>query len=273
MNRERLLITVKTYPTLSRKYGETVCTAGVRTDGSWVRLYPVPFRRLGETEQFHKFDWIDCALVRHHKDPRPESHHPADPRHLVPVGHLGTDDEWRERRALLLERTRVHTRLQTLIDGAKANQLSLAVFRPSRVTDFVWEQEERDWDESRLAAMRLQRDQGEMFPEESWRQTFRVIPKLPFSFSYRFQDADGRASELQVLDWETGALFWNCVRRAGGDERTALAQVRQKYLVEFGRKDLHFFVGTTQEFHFRAPNPWVIVGVFPIPPERQRPLL
>lgn len=27
MDKQRVLITVKTYPTLSRKYGETVCTA------------------------------------------------------------------------------------------------------------------------------------------------------------------------------------------------------------------------------------------------------
>ncbi len=33
MEKQRVLITVKTYPTLSRKYGETVCTAGVREDG------------------------------------------------------------------------------------------------------------------------------------------------------------------------------------------------------------------------------------------------
>lgn len=36
MPKERILITVKTYPTLSRTYGETVCTAGVREDGSWI---------------------------------------------------------------------------------------------------------------------------------------------------------------------------------------------------------------------------------------------
>ena len=48
MSKDRVLITVKTYPTLSRRYGETVCTAGVREDGSWVRIYPVPFRRLDE---------------------------------------------------------------------------------------------------------------------------------------------------------------------------------------------------------------------------------
>lgn len=30
MSKERVLITVKTYPTLSTKYGELVCTAGIR---------------------------------------------------------------------------------------------------------------------------------------------------------------------------------------------------------------------------------------------------
>lgn len=51
MKKEQVLIAVKTYPTLSRKHGETVCTAGIRADGSGVRLYPVPFRRLDEQEQ------------------------------------------------------------------------------------------------------------------------------------------------------------------------------------------------------------------------------
>ena len=37
---ERILILVKTYPTLSRKYGETVCTAGVREDGYQIAGVP-----------------------------------------------------------------------------------------------------------------------------------------------------------------------------------------------------------------------------------------
>lgn len=269
MARERILITVKTYPTLSRKYGETVCTAGVRADGSWVRLYPVPFRRLDEAEQYKKFDWIECDLVRSHKDPRPETHHPADMKQLVSVGHMDTEDKWRERRRLVLQTAKVHTRLQPLIEGAKANEMSLAVFKPARVKDFIWEAEEREWDSGKLAEMRNRADQGEMFAEENWRQTFQVIPKLPFSFSYRFEDEAGKASEMQVLDWEVGALYWNCLRSCHGDERAALAKVWQKYFDEFTRKDLHFFLGTTQEFHFRAPNPWVIIGVLPIPHEHQ----
>ena len=49
--------------------------------------------------------------------------------------------------------------------------------------------------------------------------------------------------------------------------------VRAKYLTQFTKTDLHFFLGTTQQFHFVAPNPWVIVGVFPIPFEDQPALL
>jgi hypothetical protein len=74
-------------------------------------------------------------------------------------------------------------------------------------------------------------------------------------------------------DWEVGALYWNCLHRAEGNEAEALAKVRIKYLDEFRQTDLHFFLGTTQQFHFVAPNPWVIVGVFPIPHETQPTLL
>lgn len=272
MEKERVLITVKTYPTLSRKYGETVCTAGVREDGSWVRIYPVPFRRLGEAEQYRKYDWIEARLHRSGSDPRPETRHPVDVKDLRPVGHLDTRGNWRERRRLLLGKARVYDRLSELVVGAKSNTMSLAVFKPSKVLGFIWEEEDSEWDPSKVAEMRSRTQQGELFQEETWRRTFNLIPKLPWSFSYRFVDADGRQSELQVLDWEAGALYWNCVKSAGGDETRALEKVRDKYWGEFLTKDLHFFLGTTQEFHFRAPNPWVIVGVLPIPHESQTEL-
>ena len=53
--KERILITVKTYPTISKTHGELVCTAGIREDGSWVRLYPVPFRRMEDYKKFEKY--------------------------------------------------------------------------------------------------------------------------------------------------------------------------------------------------------------------------
>jgi len=155
-----------------------------------------------------------------------------------------------------------------LIAGAKSNQLSLAVFRPSRILDFSWEEETRDWDPRKLHEMRQQFNQLDMFADNAWRHTFEVIPKLPYSFSYKFQDEEGRTSELQVLDWEAGQLYWNCLR-SSQNEQEALNKVKQKYLDAFRTKDLHFFLGTTQQFHFIAPNPWVIIGVFAIPHEIQ----
>jgi hypothetical protein len=269
--RAGVLVTVKTYPTLSTKYGETVCTAGVRPDGTWVRIYPVPFRRLDEKEQYPKFSWLECRLLRNPKDPRPETYRPVDEAELVPVGHMDTDDGWRERRRLLLETAEVYDTLDVLIARAKANERSLAVFRPTEVLDLVVKEDEREWDRQRLAAMRAQMSQQSLFDDNAWRKTFEVIPKLPYSFGYRFRDAVGRESTLKILDWEIGQLFWNCARAHG--EKRALEMVRQKYLDEFAGKDLHFFLGTLEQWHFRAPNPWLIVGVFPIPHQRQLSLL
>lgn len=61
MAQTRVLITVKTYPTLSEKYDELVCTAGFREDGSWIRIYPIPFRKLDYQNQYHKWQWINIA--------------------------------------------------------------------------------------------------------------------------------------------------------------------------------------------------------------------
>jgi hypothetical protein len=273
MPKERLLITVKTYPTLSRKYGETVCTAALRPDGTWVRIYPVPFRRLEDEEQYRKFDWIEADLIKSKSDVRPETRHPADMRQLVPVAHLDTKDKWRERRRIILETAKVHTHLGPLIAGAKANELSLAVFKPTVVKDLIVEEEEPEYDTRKLDEMRNRNAQADLFSEESWRKTFHVIPKLPYSFSYRFADADGRESTLQILDWEIGALYWSCYHRHGRNEKIALEKVRLKYVDDFLTKDLHFFLGTTQQYHQVAPNPWVIIGVFPIPHDLQKSLL
>lgn len=270
--KQRILVTVKTYPTLSRKYGETVCTAGIREDGTWVRIYPVPFRRLDQSEQYRKYDWIECRLVRRTADPRPESFRPADQNELTPVGHIDTSDKWRERRRLLLQTAQVYDRLDRLIEGAKSNTLSLAVFKPTKVIDFVWKTEDRNWDQEKLRQMRALYSQLALFEDNSWRQTFQLIPKLPYSFSYRFEDSTGKRSELQVLDWEAGALYWNCLKSTEEDEDAALAKVRNKYFDTFLKTDLHFFLGTTQQFHQFAPNPWIIVGVLPVPDDPQQRL-
>ena len=78
MAKERVLITVKTYPVLSDTYIELSCTAGFREDGSWVRIYPIPYRLLDGDKQFHKYQWIELELEHNLRDPRPESFRPKN---------------------------------------------------------------------------------------------------------------------------------------------------------------------------------------------------
>lgn len=69
---------------------------------------------------------------------------------------------------------------------------------------------------------------------------------------------------MMIEDWEIGQLYWNCLRRHDGDEMKACKDVEKKYFDLFAKKkDIYLFLGTTKIHHYRAPNPFVIIGVFP----------
>lgn len=105
MRRERVLITVKTYPTLSKSHIELVCTAGLREDGSWIRIYPIPFRLLDQGHQFPKWTWVELPLVKRAKDKRPESFSPADRDDIAVLETLSTKNNWRERKRILFKKS------------------------------------------------------------------------------------------------------------------------------------------------------------------------
>ncbi len=70
----KVLISVKTYPILSTKYNELVCTAGFLENGDWVRIYPLPFRALEQDQKYKKWQWVELDLERNTSDVRPESY-------------------------------------------------------------------------------------------------------------------------------------------------------------------------------------------------------
>ena len=122
MAKERVLIAVKTYPTLSKKYIELVCTAGFLEDGSWIRIYPSPFRFLEDDQRYGKYQWIELDLRKNKKDPRPESYSPSNIDDISLGEKVGTGKrkDWAERKRIVLEQNTVHTNLKTIIAGAKA---------------------------------------------------------------------------------------------------------------------------------------------------------
>lgn len=265
MPRKKVLLTVVTYPLPSRSYDELVCTAGVLETGEWIRIYPVPLaflkglRKEGKTESF-KYSWLELELKKRPDDFRPESHSPVhyDFSDLQIHGKVDTKSNWAERKKCVTA-TVYTNKAQLLADAAAPKNLSLATFKPERIISFEIEEEEsRDWKDEWKAL----RQQGDLFHQEKNPEI--SIRKLPFKFFYRFTDDEGKESRLMIEDWEIGALYWNCLKESDGDEAKALLKVRTKYEDEFlNEKDIYLFLGTTKEWHARrAPNPFVIIGVF-----------
>ena len=277
--KEKILITVKTYPILSRKYAELVCTAGVNEKGEWRRIYPVPFRQLYDEQKYKKFQWIEADIEKSKSDNRPESYTFRNISSLQLIGEpLSTQNNWQARRDDFLNQVTIYKEKETLIKLAHDNKLSLVAFNPRQYLDFSIEPvNNREWDPRKLAELEQQKRQLRLFDDqETVARQLEVVRKLPYRFYYRFEDSHGKSSRLMIEDWEIGALFWNCLKGCDGDEKCALAKVREKYWKQFvqsGNHDLTLILGTTLEHHNkRAPNPFVIVGIFYPMRELQRKL-
>jgi hypothetical protein len=264
MARKKVLISVTTYPLPSRSYDELVCTAGVLETGEWIRIYPVPLSFLldlkgsGKVNNV-KYTWIELELNKRTDDFRPESFSPGhyDFRDLALHNRLDTEGNWQLRKDFCLQR--VYTNLTQLIEDSKEpKNVSLATFKPTEIKGFEIEEDDREWKDE----WKEIRKQGDLFATEKSPEI--LIPKLPYKFFYRFTDDSGKSSRLMIEDWEIGALYWNCLKSAEGNEKIALEKVREQYEQNFIKnKDIYLFLGTTKEWHMRrAKNPFVIIGVF-----------
>ncbi len=272
MTKTKVLIAVKTYPTLASKYDELVCTAGFREDGTWVRIYPIPFRKLDYDKQYNKYDWIEIDLVRNESDFRPESYRPYSiDKPFDIIGHIDTTGNWALRKEIALKN--VYTDMTKLIEDAKnqSKYTSLAVFKPTQIHNFICEQTEREWDKTKLARLKAKALQLNLFVNSD--NPFEVVAKLPYKFSFEFSDNKGNRSTLMIEDWEIGQLYWNCLKRHKYNEQKACEDVKKKYFYNFAKtKDLYFYLGTTRQFHLVAPNPFIIIGTL-YPPKEDQPSL
>jgi len=201
-------------------------------------------------------------LVKNKSDVRPESYRPVSHETEIKIRREIKPDggSWDERRKFVLNK--IYTNLTALIAEAKDKNIctSLAVFKPKEIKDVLVEPCEREWSKEKLESLK----QLSIFDTLQAGKP-QIVRKLPYKFSYVFTDDENRAATLMIEDWELGQLYWNCLKRYDGydAEEKAKIDVKHKYLNDFAKtKDLHLFLGTSQQFHFVGLNPFMVIGTF-----------
>ena len=274
--KEKVLVTVMTYPALSNKHFETVCTAGFREDGSWIRIFPIPYRLLlgrDESKRYHKWQWIEVDLEQNLvHDKRRESYHIRDINSLKLLLPLDKKrPNWDLRLNWIFKNKKIYKSMSELLEDTKRDNTSLAVLKPLQITDVVYKKEDMSKFEEKLRCnenkykaellqMKLFEDENEMS------ETFRFAEKVPYKFSYVFTTEDGKQRTLMIEDWETGMLYRKVFQQYM-DEKIACQKVKEKYM-KMAKEDIYLFLGTSFEWHMKnAPDPYMIIGVF-APPKK-----
>lgn len=251
----QVLIVVKTYPSPSTNYLETVCVAGAQLvddlAAAWVRLYPIQYRLLDNDDKFAKYQVIDLQVTRHTRDTRPESHRPTleGTRKLRMVPSTGN---WAGRRHVLAPLLGATT-VCDLIAGArdhKGRAPSLGAIRPADV-DRVYLKDPEPWSQEQLRKAAIA-SAGDLLrePMPPLRQ-----PPVDIRFRYRCEARGCPGHDQKTLDWEAGmaALRW---RTEYGPQvgRQKLLEKWQSMVAD--DRDAYFFVGNQHQH----PQSFSILG-------------
>ncbi len=261
-----VFLTLKIYPGISTTDERLLYTAGVREDGSWIRIAPLRFERKSYDNQYEKYNWITMDLIQDTGDPRQETFHPK--KHGMPykvVKSIGEDNNWELRKKVALQNVYVGMRQLVNDSNEEKNPVSIATFKASRLKNLFWEAVNPEW------TPRQEKWLNQRNIVEKRGGTYQVVRKLPYLFSYIFEDVNGKESTLMIDDWELGQYYWQRLKNRDGNEEAALEDVKKRYFHEFIKeREIYFFLNTTRMSHFHATNPFFIAGIFY--PKREKQL-
>lgn len=246
---KRVLVTVRTYPSPARKGIEVSCTAGITDEGKWIRLFPIPYRRLEADKRFAKYQYIEAGVAKSESDPRPESYKVDIDSIKILSGSIPTKDKWEARKSRVMPLKAMSLCfLQAERDLNK--EPTLGFFRPKTISGLEIEPQSSKWTEEELARLR----QYPLFGNAPTTQ----LEKLPFVFRYEFRcdEPACHGHKLSCTDWEMGEAYraWKIKYSAKWEQKFRDTFEHEMIFV----KDTHFFVGTLRTH----PDAWIIIGLF-----------
>lgn len=244
----RVSILVKALPQRSAKHGETVCCAGVTSDGEFKRLFPIRFRHLSDDSSFKRWDWVSFKFRPPRRDSRPESCHVMEDTIKI-EGKMPSKD-----RAHFLNR---------LVSGsaaAAAEGKSLALVRP-RNAHFYYRPKSPDQIEKERQTYAEAARQSSFFDD-----ALKALEPSPYEFRFKFED-DAGAHDYANGDWEAHAMFFHGRRREGSDQ-AALEWMSRKFNEEYRERGMLFCLGNMA----KRPHTWQLLGVLRVDDTRQQAL-
>ncbi|UZO74419.1 hypothetical protein [Microcystis aeruginosa] len=251
METRKILIATKTYPSISTKYQETVCTAGILLSEEenplqWIRIYPIRYRYLDFDKRYPRWAIVSAKIKRNDQDYRPESFK-IDDNSLEIIRKIDTTNNWQERKSLVLS-----LQFRSIAD-IQAQGKSLGIIKPKSIERFFSKKTSREWNQKQQAVL----NQLDLFEPNI------DLEKIPYQFFYQFTDEDNVPHKYSISDWEIMELYRKCRDRSQLSgleaEQYALEKVRQKLEDDFlESKDLYFIVGNLKN-HAKS---FMIIGLF-----------
>ena len=247
----KVLIIAKTYPTISRKHKEIVCTGGITDEGRLVRLYPLPLKYLLDENRIPLFSWIEVELKKSREDFRIESYK-INPESITIVETI-KDKGVRQK---YLEPLVVNS-LEELDNDRKIRNVSLGIIEIG-YRKFLWREESDKWAEEKQAILM----QYDLLEEK------RIIEKIPFKFSLSYLCKNNnacRGHKQSILIWDYYQAFRKFRIRYDG-EINALNQInkllesKNYFDIMNKSKRVYALVGTVKQFHHFGT--WIIGGLY-----------
>ena len=266
-----IFITAITAPTPSKSYIETSCTAGFDRNGNWIRVYPVPLRKLSKNQSYRKYQWVRFDTFPPSGDIRPESRK-CNHDSIEIISDVISN--WDERKKICLDNgQKIYTDFNELLEeaGCRPIRTSLAVFKPTRIigctaSDIREKDIQENLSKQKEILMNYQPDLN--FSDDD-RDFIQAEPPR-INLRYRFQDSTGKVHALSVLDWEAYMLYRK-IRQKGGSHEKAKADTVAKYMSFIDKNDVYFFLGTRKEDHMKGfGQPFSIIGVFYPPKTKEQ---
>lgn len=248
---KQVLITVKAYPNPSRKYGETVCVAGVDVNThQWIRLYPIPYRDIDDNKKFAKYSIIEVKVRKATDDTRPESYK-VDTDSIKILDQLDSKNNWEKRKPYLLPT--ISPSLCSILEESQRMHKSLGMFKPERVQFTHQKAKRKDAEERELCY--AQTDFLIKHPKSA-------IEDIPYDFKYSFHcpgKTDCPGHNLAIIDWEINQSFRKWRYKYKKDEEL-LDKIKQRWQDGMcaEKHDTYFFVGNMNRFR----NIFMVLGVF-----------